>query len=148
MHCAIYICKFGVVVCKASMFDWGWGGVNLPWVYVHYAIYIYISASRSAKFGVVVCKASMLGWGSQSVIDPCYTITPPHQLTIDPCYTITPPLPIDHRSMLHHYTPSVYPRYLCSSLYVKFMWCSGLPWIYGRLEEWGWRSACHENYLV
>ena len=28
----------------------------------------------------------------------------PCQLTTDPCYTITPPLPIDHRSMLHHYT--------------------------------------------
>ena len=26
------------------------------------------------------------------------------QSVIDPCYTITPPLPIDHRSMLHHYT--------------------------------------------
>ena len=53
--------------------------------------------------------------------DPCYTVTskkfhklhnahipmtdwPPCQLTIDPCYTITPALPIDHRSMLHHYT--------------------------------------------
>ena len=31
--------------------------------------------------------------GGQSVIDPCYTITPPHQSTIDPCNTITP-----HRS--------------------------------------------------
>ena len=123
------------MVCKASMFDWGWGGVNLPWVYVHCAIYI--SASRSAKFGVVVCKASMLNWlGSQSVIDPCYTITPlPCQLTIDPYYTITPPLSIDHRSMLHCYTPSVCPRYLCIRLCVKCMWCSGLPWFYGWLEE-------------
>ena len=27
MHCAIYICKFGVAVCKVSMFDCGvrWG---------------------------------------------------------------------------------------------------------------------------
>ena len=61
MHCAIYICKFGVVVCKASMFDWGWGGVNL---HGYMCIVLYISASRSAKFGVVVCKASMLVWGS------------------------------------------------------------------------------------
>ena len=32
-------------------------GVNLPWVYVHYAI-----SARSATFGVVVVKASMLDW--------------------------------------------------------------------------------------
>ena len=53
--------------------------------------------------------ASLLEWGGQSVIHPCYTITPfPCQLTIDPCYTITPfPLPIDHRSMLHCYSPWV-----------------------------------------
>ena len=31
------------------------GGVNLPWVYVHYAL-----SARSAKFGVAVVKASML----------------------------------------------------------------------------------------
>ena len=29
----------------------------------------------------------------------------PCQLSIDPCYTITHALPIDHRSMQHHYTP-------------------------------------------
>ena len=45
-------------------------GANLPWVYVHCAIY-----------------AQLVG---QSVIDPCYTITPP--------------LPLDHISLLHHYT--------------------------------------------
>ena len=38
-------------------------------------------------------------------------------------------------------------RYLCIMLYVKLMRCSGLPWIYGRLEE-GWGSVCHENYSV
>ena len=27
----------------------------------------------------------------------------PCQFTINPCYTVTPSLPIDHRSMLHHY---------------------------------------------
>ena len=81
----------------------------------------------------------------QSVIHPCYTITPPCQLTIDPCYTITPfPLPIDHRSMLHHYTPQLCPRYLCIMLYVKLMWCSGLPWTYSQLEE-GVGSVCHES---
>ena len=33
----------------------GGDGVNLPWVYVHYAI-----SARSATFGVVVVKASVL----------------------------------------------------------------------------------------
>ena len=56
-------------------------------LYIYIYIYIYISA----KSGVVVFMASLLKWGGQSVIIPCYTITPfPCQLTIDPCYTITP----------------------------------------------------------
>ena len=42
--------------------------------------------------------------------------------------------PIDHRSMLHHYTPYICPRYLCMMLYMKLIQCSGLPWIYGQLE--------------
>ena len=25
--------------------------------------------------------------------------------------------------------------------YVKLMWCSGLPWIYGQLEEGGWGQS-------
>ena len=37
------------------MLNWRRGGVNLPWVYVHYAI-----SAISAKFGVAVVKASML----------------------------------------------------------------------------------------
>ena len=56
-----------------------------------YILYIYISAMRCARFGVAVFKASPLKWGCQFVINPCYTITPT--------------LPIDHRSMLHLYTP-------------------------------------------
>ena len=54
------------------------------------------------------------------------------------------PLPTDHRSMLHHYTPEPCPRYLCIMLYVKLVWCSGLPWIYSQLEE-GVGSVCHES---
>ena len=41
------------------------GGVNLPWVYMHYSIYIY----RSARSGVVVLRTSMLNWlGGQSAM--------------------------------------------------------------------------------
>ena len=91
------------------------------------------SARRSAKFGVVVFKASLLKRGGS----------------------------ICHRSMLHHYTsPAKQPyihatplhpislsKYLCIMLYVKLMWCSGLPCIYGWLEE-GVGSVCHENDSV
>ena len=37
---AITCAKFGVVVFKASMFDWR--GSICPWVYVHCSIYIYL----------------------------------------------------------------------------------------------------------
>ena len=29
------------------------------------------------------------------------------------------------------------PGYMCIVLYVKLMWCSGIPCIYGELEEEG-----------
>ena len=101
---------------------------GLPWIYGQLGGGS--SASRSAKFGVVVFKTSLHKWG-QSVIDPCHTVTPP--------------LPINHTSMLHHYTSEVCPRYLCSMLYVKLMWCSGLPWIYGWLKGVG--LVCPWNFF-
>ena len=70
----------------------------------------------------------------QLTIDPCYTITPsPCQLTIDPCYTITPPLPIDHRSMQHHYTPSISHSAQCTythgrPIHHSSFTCSSMPW--------------------
>ena len=94
------------------------------------------AASRSAKFGVVVFKASLLKWGGQSVIDPCYTITPsPCQLTIDPCYTNTPFPCLSTIDPCYIITPISLPKYLCIMLNVKVMWCSSLLWIYGQLEE-------------
>ena len=80
MHCAMFetylVYWFSKDLCSIG----GGSRVNLPWVYVHCAIYIYIyiyiymkliwcnglpeiCVSRSAKFGVVVFKASMLDWG-------------------------------------------------------------------------------------
>ena len=29
------------------------------------------------------------------------------------------------------------PKYMCILLYVKLIWCSGIPYIYGQLEEGG-----------
>ena len=112
---------------------------------VRYSLfYIY----RSAKFCVVVFMVSLLEWGGQSVIHPCYTVTPPppidHRSML---HHYTFPSSIDHRSMLHYYTPELCPRYLCIMVYVKCMWCSGLPWIYSQLEEGGgvslsWKWFC------
>ena len=98
-------------------------------------IYALFNIYRSAKFCVVVFMASLLQWGGQSVIHPCYTVTPP--------------LPIDHRSMLHCYTfpcqltidpcytitPQNSAQGICIMLYVKPLWCSGLSWIYSWLKE-------------
>ena len=30
------------------------------------------------------------------------------------------------------------PKYMCILLYVKLMWCSGISYIYGQLEEGPW----------
>ena len=101
------------------------------------------SASRSSKFGVVVLRhlCSSEGVNLSYIHAPLLHL--PCQLTIDPCYTITPfPLPIDHRSMLHHYTQEVCPRYLCIMLYMKLIWCNGFPEISAHLKE-GVGSICH-----
>ena len=93
MRCA----KFGVEVLQTSMLNWG---VNLPWVYVHCAIYetfwcnafaeIYVtSAMRCAKCGVAVLKASLLNWGV-----------------------------------------SFFHGYMFIVLYMKLMWCNGFAEIY------------------
>ena len=38
------------------------------------------------------------------------------------------------------------PQYMCILLYVKLMWCSGIPQIYGQLEEGPW-SMCILLYV-
>ena len=93
--CYIYL----QVWCSGMQGFYVWLGVGMRSICHGYmCIMLYISANRSAMFGVVVCKGMYAQVGGQSVIDPWYTITPP--------------LPIDHRSMLHCYTPSVCPGYL------------------------------------
>ena len=45
----------------------------------------------------------------------------------------------------------MYPQYMCILLYVKCIWCSGIPYIYGQLEEGALvyvHSAICETYLV
>ena len=43
------------------------------------------------------------------------------------------------------------PKYMCILLYVKLIWCSGIPYISGQLEEGALvyvHSAICETYLV
>ena len=138
------------------------GGVSLSWNWFSVVAFMDLcligggnSASRSAKFGAVLFKASLLKWGGQSVIDPCHTITPsPCQLTIDPCYTI---MTFSCQSTIdpcYTVTPMSLPKYLCIMLYVKPMSYSGLPCIYGQLEEgisvsWNWYDVvvCHGSVV-
>ena len=43
------------------------------------------------------------------------------------------------------------PRYMCILLYIKLIQCSGIPYIYGHLEEGALvyvHSAICETYLV
>ena len=52
--------KFGVMVLKASMLNWGAKSAS-TFAKFHVAVFK-ASASRSAKFGAAVFKASMLNW--------------------------------------------------------------------------------------
>ena len=40
--------------------------------------------------------------------------------------------------MVHWRRGYICPRYMCIFRYVKLIWCSGVPEIYGRLEERGY----------
>ena len=99
----LYMNLFGVMVFQTPMIEereWHQSAigicalcyislsVDLPSLVYWYARHLHLSQGGS------ICHRSML-----------HHHTSPFQLTIDPCYTVTPPLPIDHRSMLHCYTP-------------------------------------------
>ena len=106
------------------------------------------SAGKFVKFGVVVFKASLLERGSIRHRSMLHHYTSPlpndHRLLHD--YTSS--LQIDHRSMLHCYTRDICPRYLCNMLYVKLMWCSGLPCIYWQIYPLSIEHRCLEYYYT
>ena len=57
-------------------------------------------------WGVMVLHGCMVNWqGRCNGVAWIYGQLTGGQSVIGPCYTITPPLSIDHRSMQHHYTP-------------------------------------------
>ena len=131
------------MVIHGSLVDWRRGGVSLSW----------------NQFSVVVFHGSMVNWRglcSQQICQVWCSSIPgiSAQVRGSIChrsmlhhYTFL--LAIDYRSMLHHHTlplpinhrsilllhPRSLHKYLCIMLYVKLMWCSGLLWIYGQLEE-------------
>ena len=40
----------------------------------------------------------------------------------------------------------MYPQYMCILLYVKLIWCNGIPYIYCQLELWG--VSCMSSVYV
>ena len=56
-----------------------------------------------------------------------------------------------HRSMVNCSGGYIWPKCMCIVLYVKLIQCSGIPYIYGQLEQGGlvyMHSAICEIYLV
>ena len=37
---------------------------------------------------------------------------------------------------------AIFPQYMYILLYMKLMWCSGIPNMYGQLEEGGGQNVC------
>ena len=59
-----------------------------------------------------------------------------------------------HRSIVNSSGEYMYLQYMCIMLYVKVIWCNGIPYIYFQLE-WGVyvsyiyvHSAIFETYVV
>ena len=157
---------FGVMVFQRSMLDWPGGPLAKVCLSAKFAL-IYVSC-----FGVVVLHGSMVNWRRESICHRSmlhhYTspatspwihatlLHLPYQATIDPCYTVTP-----HKSALIIcawccmwnscgvvvFQGSMLDWRGCSQSVMKLIWCSGLTWIYGQLEE-GVGSVCHETDVV
>ena len=114
------------MVFQISMLDWikGWG-VNLPWVYVHCAIYETYLVSWFSKD---LCS---LGGGG-SICHRYMCICAIYIWNLIWCNgfpKIYAPLEERVRSICH--------RYMCIVLYMKLIWCNGFPEIYAGLEEGG-----------
>ena len=79
--------------------------------------------------GVVVFHRSMVNWrrgpSALSICAFCYMLN---------LFGVV----VFHRSMVNWRRG---PWYMCILLYVKLIWCSGIPYIYGQLEGGPWSSA-------
>ena len=116
--CALGICAFyymwnlfGVVVFHRSMVDWRRG----PW-YICILLYVKLIWCSGIPYiygqleegGLCICTFYYM-WNLFGVV-------------------------VFHRSMVDWRRG---PWYICILLYVKLIWCSGIPYIYGQLEEGG-----------
>ena len=110
---------FGVVMLHRCIVNWRRGLITLP-INHRYMLHHYTpSVSHIAQCTYTHGRCTPNPLINYRYMLHCYTPSVSHigactythdrltpcQLTIDPCYTITPPLEINHRSMLHHYTP-------------------------------------------
>ena len=123
LFCIYRSAKFGVAVFKVSVLDWG---INLPWVYMHCAIYIW------NLFGVMVLQRSMLNWrkGVESICHGYICIVLYMLLIL--CNGFP-----DVCVQLEEGVESICHGYMCIVLYMKLLWCNGFPEIYAQLEEGG-----------
>ena len=90
------------------------------------------------SFSVVVFQTSMVNWrGGTSALSICAF-----------CYMLNIfSVVVFHRSMVNWRRG---PWYMCILLYVKLLWCSSIPYIYGQLEERGYmfpRYICIWQYV-
>ena len=133
---------FGVVVLHRSMVNWrrGLGNVHsaifessvVKWYSLHLwsigggtsALSICAFYSIWNLFSVVVFHRSMVNWRrGLGICAFCYMWN------------------LFGVAVFHTYLVSwrgyICPKYMCILLYVKLIWCSGIPKIYGQLEEGG-----------
>ena len=159
----LYVKLFGVVVFNRSMVDSR--GVHLPWVYVHSSICdtysvqwcsmdiwsiggggmsslgIFAFFYMSNLFDIVVFHRSMVNWRKGVHVPYVYLHSSICKIySVQLCF-------IDLWSNGAQY---ICPRYMCILLYVKPIWCSGGPQIYGQLEKGGYvcpRYMCIPLYV-
>ena len=104
--------------------------IHLPWVYVHSSIReTYLVQWYSIDLWSI-------GGGVHLALGICAF-----------CYMLNLfGVVVFHRSMVN-WKGYIWPRYICILLYVKLIWCSGIPQIYGQLEG-GYISPGYMYFLL
>ena len=112
-----YMCilLYVVVLFHTSMVKWR-GGTS--------ALSICAFCYMLNLFGVVVFHRCMVNWRRGALVDVHSAICETYLVQ---CYSI----------LLWLIRGYICPEYMCILLYVKLIWCSGIPQIYGQLEEGG-----------
>ena len=116
---------FGVMVFQRSMLDWRRGrGFNLPWVYVHCAIY---ETYLVWWFSRDLC---LIGGGGRGVnLSWVYVHCAIYETYLVWWFSR------DLCSIGGGVGGSICHGYMCIVIYMKLIWCDGFPEIYAWLEE-------------